>query len=218
MLPYFLRYYTQFGKVIIYDNQSTDDSVDIALAWGAEVRTYDTGRQIKDDVYLEIKNNCWKGQEGWVCVCDVDEFFYHPDLLTYLKFTKESIIHPQQYEMYSENLPTTEGQIFEEITKGIHVGFGKMGIFRADKVKEINYEPGCHVANPTDKCVDNSEAVKMLHYKYLNRQYVIDRYKMFAERLSDKNKTYGWGNHYNANIEAINKNFDEYKYKAIQVL
>jgi hypothetical protein len=46
--------------IVVYDNESTDNTVAIAKANNCEVITYCTNNQIQDRKYLEIKNNCWK--------------------------------------------------------------------------------------------------------------------------------------------------------------
>jgi hypothetical protein len=61
-------------KIVVYDNESSDDTVSIAKANGCEVITYSTNNQISDKKYLEIKNSCWKtANTNWVLVCDMDE-------------------------------------------------------------------------------------------------------------------------------------------------
>ena len=60
--------------IIVYDNYSTDNTVEIASALGCEIRYFDTNNQIFDNKYLELKNNFWRdAQTDWVLVCDVDE-------------------------------------------------------------------------------------------------------------------------------------------------
>ena len=46
--------------IIVYDNESTDRSVQIALENNCKVISYSTNNQLSDSKYLEIKNNCWK--------------------------------------------------------------------------------------------------------------------------------------------------------------
>ena len=62
ILPYFLRHYLQFvDHVTIFDNYSTDSSELIAKKHkNVHVEKYDTNNKVNDDVYLLIKNHCWK--------------------------------------------------------------------------------------------------------------------------------------------------------------
>ena len=76
MLPYFINHYQKMGaNITIYDNFSTDRSQEIITESGCTLLTYDSNNQIRDDLYLQIKNNCWKKSKAeWVIVCDIDEF------------------------------------------------------------------------------------------------------------------------------------------------
>ena len=86
MLPHFIDHYSSFcDKLFIYDNFSTDLSSDICKNNAkVEFLNFETGGEIRDDIYLTIKNNVWKrsrGEADFVIVCDVDEFLYHDNLI-----------------------------------------------------------------------------------------------------------------------------------------
>jgi hypothetical protein len=57
----------------------------------------------------------------------------------------------------------------------------------------------------------------VLHYKWLSLQYVIDRYSLFASRLSDINKKLNWGYHYSFPVEKITQDFNELLSKRIDI-
>ena len=104
ILPYFMRHYSQYGKIIIYDNYSTDNSVKIAEVGGAEVRLFDTKGQFDDITNLGIKEHCWRGSKAdWCIIIDMDEFIYHPNLTDFLRNTSATLIEPRNYEMFSLN-------------------------------------------------------------------------------------------------------------------
>jgi len=155
MLPYYLRHYSQFcEKIIIYDNGSNDGSQQIIRNHPkAELRTYDTGGKIKDEVYLQIKNNCWKesrSKADWVIVGDIDEIVYHSDLPKFLDIAGNvhSIFTPGGINMVADKFPTTTGQIYEEVKTGtLHPGSCKPMIFDPNRVTEIAFDPGCHSAS-----------------------------------------------------------------------
>ena len=206
-LPYFLRHYSQFADIIVYDNQSTDRSLNI-MRGKAKVISYDTNNKLRDDVFLEIKNNCWKGSKAdWVIVCDIDELVYHPLIELILLKSEATIFQPKLFNMFSEKLPTTKGQIYEEIQYGTEDDRPKMLVFRPDQIKEINFLPGCHEANPTGNIVLSKELIT-LHYQFLSRQFTIDRYKEFSKRLSVINRENGWSFHYDFKKKEINNLYD----------
>ena len=190
-----LDYYSGFcQKIVIYDNESDDNSPLIIKSYlNSEVRTYLSNCEIRDDLYVNIKNNVWKesrGKADWVIVCDTDEILYHPHImekLDELKARGVTIIKPYGYDMYSETLP--QKSIFE-IKHGIQDNrhFGKCIIFDPNLIEEINFNPGCHKCKPKGKVkLYNSNDIKLLHYKHLNLEYLLDRYDSFRKRLSKQN-------------------------------
>lgn len=63
MLPHFIAHYRRNFpdcRIVVYDNESTDNTRQIAETAGCEVRINATGGKLDDMRYLEIKNNCWK--------------------------------------------------------------------------------------------------------------------------------------------------------------
>ena len=75
-------------------------------------------------------------------------------------------------------------------------------LFRPDKIKEINYQPGGHYCNPIGEIVKSDARIPLRHYKYLNIDYVVNRYKNLKMRLvviegGDPN----WSIHFKQNRE-----------------
>jgi len=211
ILPYFLRHYLQYGDVYLFDNHSTDKSVEIAQKAGAKVAFYESGGQLRDDIYVQIKNNCWKGSKAdWVIVVDADEFVYCPDLFELLNLTSFTAFEPTWYEMFSEQFPTTQGQIYDEVKMG-YEAWPKLNLFRPSEIKELNYEVGCHLVHPEGNVVLNyaNASIWTLHMRHLGKQYIIDRNRAYAKRMSDLNKKNGWGWHLTQTPEQISEGFDK---------
>lgn len=200
ILPYFLRYYQSIAKrVIVYDNDSTDRSREIVKASGAELRRFQTKGEHSDRVQTLIKSTCYResrGQADWVIVVDMDEFIHHPDLIgTLERYDKEGVTLPlvEGFDMVSDAPPTGPGQIYEEIRTGFRSeSFDKPEVFRPEI--DINFEPGCHKANPRGLVKKSAKAeIKLLHYRYLGPDYLIRRYELRTRRLSKDNRRFGWG-------------------------
>jgi glycosyltransferase involved in cell wall biosynthesis len=211
ILPYFLRHYLQYGKVFLYDNYSTDNSVKIAQEAGATVIPYDSDGKLNDLKYIEIKNNCWKGSDAdWVIVGDCDEFVYHKDLAKYLENSTFTAYEPTWYEMFSEEFPTTDGQIYDVVKQG-YEAWPKFNLFKPKEFTEINYEIGCHLCKPEGNNILNYAASEIvtLHMRHLGKQYIIDRNGMYAKRLSDVNIQNKWGWHLAQTPEEISEGFDK---------
>jgi glycosyltransferase involved in cell wall biosynthesis len=60
--------------IVIYDNDSTDNTINICKSNNCEIRPYSTNGTIDEQYLVDTKNNCWKNANtDWVIVCDVDE-------------------------------------------------------------------------------------------------------------------------------------------------
>jgi hypothetical protein len=218
LLPFFLDHYSSFcDKIFIYDNRSSDRSREIISSYPKSIlRDFDTGNQIRDDLYLKVKNQEWKKSRqiaSWVIVCDIDEFFYHQEPKEYLKRIKSSgynIVKPKGFNMVSEEYPVVGIPITSQVTNG--VAFepeSKLCAFNPNLIEEINYSAGCHSARPIGKnvTIHTGEAF-LLHYKFLGRENYIKRNIEYQKRLSSVNIQRNWGAHYLQSREAHESTFD----------
>ena len=201
LLPYFIKhYYKNFkANITIYDNHSTDNSVKIAKDMGCSVKSFDTNNQIRDDAYLNIKNNVWKNSKAdWVIVCDIDEFLEAP-----FNCDNYSILNVTGYEVV--------GPFFDSRLGVINPAFNKNVMFRPNEFKEINYSPGCHSCNPIGNISGSLEMAKLLHRKWLSPEYVYRKHLVYESRLSDFNKKHAFGKEY----EGTNLQYCKDKFEAI---
>lgn len=220
ILPHLLKYYSTFcDKIYILDNKSTDDSIKIIKSFkNTEIIEWDSNNEVRDDLYLNLKNNAWKQSRGkcdYVIVGDADEFLYHENMIEFLKLSKKigyTIFKPEGYHMIGdEDLKLSKNDnIFEKVKYGI-IGSSndKLMLFDPNKIQEINYMFGCHQANPIGEIkMYNFNDLKMLHYKYLGLDDFIPKQKLRGERLSSFNKQYGLGMYY---LYEDTKHKEEYK-------
>jgi hypothetical protein len=220
MLPYFLKHYQSMFpgcKIVLYDNESTDNSVAIAKAAGCEVRTYYTRGKLDDLTYLEIKNNCWKDADtNWVAVVDVDE---------HLQITEKDLIREENeghnvliFEGF--NMVNLQNDLkIDTIETGVRAtSYDKLYCFNKKHISAINYSPGCHGASPAGKISFSKRTYVAKHYKYVNLNYMINRHAMFAKRLSDSNKKRGYAVHYSYPPERIKQEFENARLNAQIVL
>lgn len=219
IIPYYMRHYNQYGNVYFYEGHSTDGSADLAKSLGATIITLDTKNEVRDDVFVDIKNHCWTASKAdWVIICDMDEFIYHPDLINYLGTIKESIIIPRTFEMMSETYPVTEGQIYDEVQYGFETR-SKMYLFRPQEVKSINYGVGCHDAQPEGNIsINRSSKIICMHMRHLSVDHIVERNAYLASRLSEINKRMGWGWHLIMPRVAVEGYFNENKTNLQKVL
>lgn len=212
MLPFFIKHYRErFPEcnIIVYDNESTDDTVKIAKENNCEVITYKTNNQISDSKYLEIKNNCWKNSRtNWNIVCDCDELcqITESDLIEE-DASGSSIIKLVGYDMV--NLSNEDTIVLEDLNSGArnHM-YDKCLILNKEHISEINYQPGCHDVRPIGNIKYQIKDYRLLHYKYIGFDFLCKRYSLFFERLSDENKRRGWGVQYTKDIQSIKHTFE----------
>jgi glycosyltransferase involved in cell wall biosynthesis len=201
MMPYFIRHYATFcSRIIVYDDHSDDGTQAIVTSAGADLREY-PGRGLDDLAFVAFANEQYKearGHADYVIWVDGDEFLYHPDIaarLTELHADGVTLPRTRGFNMLGDHPPTTDGQIYEEITTGFQDDrYSKPVII--DPNLDIAWSAGKHeiqVNGPTS--VDHlGDPLKLLHFRYLGRAYHEARSAKNYEQLSDSNKKHhlGW--------------------------
>jgi len=244
MVRHTLAHYSDFcDRIRIFDNESTDGTPDIIKKHfpKVEIESYYSANEINDAVYTEIKNNCWKDSDAdWVIVCDMDELLYASGgirkILEELHHLQVPISKVEGYNMIADHFPTNYNKpitdqvrggmraySFELLEQGLQEpSFDKSIIFCPQRVREINYTIGAHQCFPIKSITLITEPVyeplKLLHMKYLGREYVKKRWKMYAKRLSQYNKNNRFGAEYTAGDEYVDKCFnmiEEHKIKVV---
>lgn len=211
------HYRTRFPgcRIIIHNNMSTDNSVKIALANRCEIVPFDTGNQINDLRYLDVKNNCWKdASTDWVLICDTDELLdINSDELKMEENSGTSIIRSEGYDMVSmdENLDIA-GMKFGARDEA----HDKSYLFNKKLISEINYDIGCHICNPTGKIVYSQKVYKLYHYCMVNYALSVEKYKLYGTRMSAVNLANDWGS-YDFTPEEIRAFYTEAWSKAVKV-
>lgn len=215
MIEKFINHYKQrFPKcnITVYDNYSTDKTVEIASSMGCQIIMHNTNGEIRDDLYLEIKNNCWKhSNSDWVLICDVDELvFIDEDDLIKEDAEGVSII---KFEGWNMITMSSDPDIIDlNLEWGSRAKqYDKYYMFNKSKIQEINYTPGCHYANPKGEVKFSDKSYLMCHFKALGLNYMINRHIEFGKRLSQQNLEKGWGFHYLDSADTIRNNWKFYQ-------
>lgn len=222
MLPFFIKHYrNKFNNcsIVVFDNESTDKTVEIATEHGCQVIPYSTGNQISDSKYLEIKNNCWKDSKtDWNIICDCDELCEINEEDLNFEITKgTSLFKFEGYEMVNTT-SNNDSIIIEELNMGVKNKFyDKVLMFNKKEISDINYTPGCHQSNPKGNIKFSNKKYKLLHYKYIGQDYLVNRYKLFSSRLSKENLQKRWGHHYIETENKIREQFNFLKKEAVNI-
>lgn len=180
------RNYLPSANIIIYDNESSDDSVNIALKLGCRVVSLNSNNEINDYKYLEIKNNCWKEiNEGWIIIIDMDEWLCITEedlLLEELKGT--TILNTQGYNMIgdSENLNLDDIDLHSIVSCIEWNWESKKVCFNRNNISEINYGLGCHTINPIGNVKYSNYNYKIKHMEYLGLNFILDKFRKRFDR------------------------------------
>lgn len=208
ILPYFLRHYGSFAdKIFIFDNESSDHSPEIIDACPKATRIpVKTGGACSERSQRECKMKYVesRGVADWAILVDLDEFIYHPNIVGVLEHYKKwwiALPKVAGFEMVSLETPTGPGQLYEYVKTGIPSdGYSKRVVLSPGI--DIELSPGCHttkvLGRDSGKVSAESEKaeLKLLHYRFLGREFFIKRNSERRERLCEEDRRIGSGGHY----------------------
>lgn len=188
----------------IYDNYSTDRTVEFAEALGCNVEKFDTGGTFHDGAHKDIKNSVWKkATTDWVIVNDFDELPYiTQDELKHEEAVGNNLIKFTPYNMLNKggdiDLNNTLDGFYDEC-------YYKFILFNKSQIEDMNYPYGAHASmghinkirpkSPAKPVrLGSTKQYKLLHYKFINLEYTIKRQLMYDKRWSDFNLNQIWRN------------------------
>ncbi len=226
ILPYFLKYYSSFcSKIIVYDNNSTDSTAEIVKSYpNTEIFSYDTGNHFDESVLTSIRNTAYKNSRGkadWVFVVDADEFIYHPDIINLLEeYKKEGINYPnvEGYEM----IPNTTLNLHDRLPYDYPFGIPNSWLCKKvvlDPTLDAKFSFGSHFNQLPDngKLSPNAD-LKLLHYKMLNLDYLIERYRSLDNRRPQIAKDNNWSYHCGQSREEITDRYNLTLTKSFKII
>ena len=180
LVPYFLRHYETFAdRIFVWDDQSDDGTRDILKAH-PKVVLLALDHHGADDIYYikhlwpqyrKISRDC----ADWVFCVDCDEFVWHPEMrhcLEWLTARRRVKLKIPGFMMLAHRPPTTEGQIYEEIKRGLPDILSTKTIVFNPKI-EINWRNGRHMTHNSWRTPTfNDHGMKLLHYRFLGLDYM----------------------------------------------
>lgn len=229
ILPFAVQYWKRLcNKVIVYDNGSTDGSLEYLLQDEfhnfIEVRNfrYSDNNKINDDELSNFKNNIWKEFRNtkykWAIVCDVDELFYIKDFSNFLRKINDNnidVIKCKGYQLVCAKFPQYHSSsLFHHLVKfGIKDSkFNKCLMFNLQTIYEMNYDNGAHLCHPVcnnykDIVIYQYDDVRLYHAKYITFDYIKNKYKSLSKKLSQNNIEHGYGREYNFDEQKLYDNY-----------
>ena len=213
MIPYFFRHYNELvDKFFIMDNGSTDGSLEML---SGDERVFVADWKTEGDSVVEqalgLTNQVWKRSRGlaeWVFVVDMDEHLYHPDLRSHLRNCSRNNVTAVEvigYDMIADAFPTEARPLWQLVTRGIRLEtLDKLAIFDPAAIAETNFEVGRHASTPAGRVVwGKRPPVKLLHYKRLGADYVIERNAILSTGLRSRDVSEQHGFHYSMEPETV---------------
>lgn len=195
-------------KIVIYDNESTDNSVKKAKALDCEVRSFSSGNILDELLLTKMRNSVWKNATTpWVIICDMDEIITanQNDLVEEDK-KGTTILKTSGYEMYGKSGKDDLSNIKINSLINAHKsgGYSKTICFRQDRIQEINFSAGAHTSQPVAKPGFNIKFSKreypLYHYKKLGSAYYsYTQHRATPRSINMKKK--GMSTHYTTNVK-----------------
>jgi len=214
LLPHTVKHYKTYlpnCHITIYDNESTDNSVQIAKDLGCSVVSWNSNNEINDFLYIQIKNNCWKPiKSGWVIVADMDELLcVTEEQLMNEKLAGTTILEVHGYNMIGESKTEDLSDIdFKQVTLN-HPWppENKKLCFLREKITEMNYECGAHNCKPKGHVKYSKKIYINKHFHHVGLLHYIAKIKKSSARALSMQKK-GMATHYISDTDQITMNYN----------
>jgi len=216
ILPQTIAHYRKYipsCKITIYDNESTDNSVEIAKSLNCNVIVWSSNNINDEQKKINIRNACWKNiKTGWIIMADMDEWICISEKeLNNERKKGTSILKIKGLDMVGESNSIDLSDInLHSINKYIENKEESKNIcFLRDKIKMMNFGPGSHTCKPIGNIKYSSKIYFNKHMSSLGLPFLIDK-MINRYKRSALNRSKGWSIHYTNDIEKIKKNYNKY--------
>jgi glycosyltransferase involved in cell wall biosynthesis len=229
ILPFFFRHYdSMVDRYVIYDDGSTDGSLDLLAAHPrVDVRrfvwTHPDSFVLSE---LDHYNQIWKESRetaDWVLLVDLDEHLHATDFAGLLKAYRSqgiSVVPAHGFEMVTDDFPSPNETLAQTRRLGVpSLAMSKLAAFNPRAVDQLNHAPGGHSSEPIGRLIaPPRDSVRLLHYKYLGLDYLQSRDGALRARLGPLDRAQGWASHWEESPEQASATLQRYRSEAIDVV
>jgi ribosome-associated toxin RatA of RatAB toxin-antitoxin module len=215
LLPNAINHYKKYlpsCKITIYDNESTDNSVEIATNMGCHVISWSSDNIQNEYIQTHLKDNVWKNiPSGWIIMADMDEFLcITEDELNEEKKNGTTILNTRGIEIIGESQTLNLADIdLQQVIKYVDNEYeSKKLCFLRESIIEMNYTRGAHQCNPTGDIKYSTNIYFNKHMSYLGLPFIINKMIKRYER-TELMRSHGMGIHYTNNIEKIINEYNQ---------
>lgn len=202
ILPDFIKWYRDRIPnclITIYDNQSTDKTVQIGLDNNCEIISFNTRETMDELTLTSIRNVCWlKSKANYICIVDADEWvdLKRSILISNEKKREWNICKCLGYEIFGK-----EGDNQEDLLYGCYSnGYSKPVLFKRQEIQSLNLVPGSHGAIPHAskgfKIKIKEDFPNLYHTKFRSWSHAWERTQLLKNRKSENSRRLKHNLHY----------------------
>jgi len=228
LLPHTVQHYRKYlphAHITVYDNESTDRSVEIAKELGCDVVSWNSQNIQNEYIQKDMRNNIWKKgpEHGWKLMIDMDEWLcVTEDQLREEEEKGVTILRVKGVNVMGTstcpNLTDITHEDLESIPKVVDWSQESKNLcFLTPHVKEMNYTHGAHACSPKGARIRFSEKTYYnKHMENLGLPFFIQKFTRRAERnrvMHDHKINL----HYTDDIKKITTRYEELMGQAYEV-